>query len=446
MASAVERLNELLDAKDRHDIPHADLLALQIEAADERLQTRREQIALLRNRAEQAGVDRIRRAADLVPLLLDHTAYKAYPDSWFFGGKWDLMNRWLDSVSTYRVEGVDTKGVEDVDDWLRRLWAAGHYVSCSSGTTGKCSMITASATDRASVRRNMIAGFEWAVGVTPAPEYTFIRTGPVPESPRNDDAGGAMNDGYGVGPAIDFPGVEITVGQVSKMVAMRKAIADGTALPAEIAAFEATTKAREKALDEGREIVIQRLIDHRDQKLIVGGMTPALYKIAEGVRARGYSGKDFHPDNIVAPGGGLKGAVLPEGYREYIRGAFNARPDQEFQLYSMQELGTIFPRCSADRYHAPPWVMVLLLNPEATELIEPGEGEQEGRAAFFDMSIDGRWGGLVSGDRIFVNYGKCACGHEGPSVSADISRYSDLPGGDKISCSGTVDAYVRGAA
>lgn len=31
-----------------------------------------------------------------------------------------------------------------------------------------------------------------------------------------------------------------------------------------------------------------------------------------------------------------------------------------------------------------------------------------------------------------------------PSIRDDIVRYADLAGGDKITCTGTVDAYVRG--
>jgi hypothetical protein len=444
---SIEQLTELVSADDRHDIPFRELLPRQLEAVDARLQDRRETIAVLRNRAGEAGVGEVRQMSDVVPLLFDHTAYKAYPDSWYFQGKWDLMNRWLDSVSTYRVQGVETKGVEGVDSWLERLWAAGHYVSCSSGTTGKCSMITASAVDRAAVRRNIVAGFEWTTGVKPSPDYVFIRSGPMSHTPRNIDASESMVEAYSAEPVMEFPGVTMTVGGVSSMVALRKRIAEGEARPGEIAEFEATQASREKAMQSGREIVIQRLIDNRHKKLIVGGMTAALFNIAEGVRAAGYSGKDFNPENIISTGGGLKGANLPPDYRQYIQETFNVSPKREYQLYSMQEIGTIFPKCSAGRYHAPPWVMMLLLDPSGSELIEPKPGEeQEGRAAFFDLSVDGRWGGLTSGDRVFVNYGRCACGHEGPTVSPDIVRYTDLPGGDKISCAGTVDAYVRGAA
>jgi hypothetical protein len=63
-----------------------------------------------------------------------------------------------------------------------------------------------------------------------------------------------------------------------------------------------------------------------------------------------------------------------------------------------------------------------------------------------DLSIDGRWGGLISGDKVRVDYGQCACGHQGPTVDKEIVRYADLADGDRISCAGTIDAYVRGIA
>ena len=103
------------------------------------------------------------------------------------------------------------------------------------------------------------------------------------------------------------------------------------------------------------------------------------------------------------------------------------------------------PRCRAGRYHVPPWLICLPLD-EAGEALLPMEGEVEGRAAFFDLALDGRWGGVISGDKISVEFRACACGHKGPSIRDDITRYADLPGGDKISCAGTIDAYVRGVA
>jgi hypothetical protein len=113
----------------------------------------------------------------------------------------------------------------------------------------------------------------------------------------------------------------------------------------------------------------------------------------------------------------------------------------------MQELGTAMPRCQkGGRYHIPAWLVCLPLDKEGNELLPHGDGESEGRAAFFDLSLDGRWGGVISGDKIAVDFSPCKCGAHTPSIRDNVVRYSDLTGDDKIACSGTVDAYVRGLA
>ena len=37
----------------------------------------------------------------------------------------------------------------------------------------------------------------------------------------------------------------------------------------------------------------------------------------------GYSAKDFHPDNCIYVGGGLKRAQLPDDYQEFVHETFN---------------------------------------------------------------------------------------------------------------------------
>jgi hypothetical protein len=171
-----------------------------------------------------------------------------------------------------------------------------------------------------------------------------------------------------------------------------------------------------------------------------------MHQVATEVRNRGYSAKDFNPDNTCYLAGGLKGAVLPPDYREFIYETFNLRPERNYQIYGMQEIGSVMPRCQkGGRYHLPPWLICLPLNKDGEELAAPlGEGVIEGRAAFFDLSMDGRWGGVISGDKIEIDYSPCVCGARSPSIRDNIVRYSDLAGDDKIACSGTVDAYVRG--
>ena len=442
--SQVERLTGLVEAHDRFDLSHADLAAAQIAAANERFQTRRGRIKALGMLAEETGVDAVRGLEDLVPLLLAHTSYKSYPESWLLGGKWERMGRWLETVSTYPLGAVDGAGVAGVDDWLARLDAAGTFVSCSSGTTGKCSMMVASAEDRAFNRRHSTAAFAWATGIAPSGDFKLMGTVPIPRSPRNRDSHEALSGPYCRGDEFTFPGAPMTIGQVSQMVALRRRIGEGAAEPSELADYDRLAAERQAAIDDGIEATADALIESRGRKLIVSGQFAVMHRVTERVRAKGYGGQDFRPDNLMFVGGGLKGAALPSDFLEFIMGAYNITYDRLYQYYGMQEINSNMPRCRCGRYHVPPWVIPLALDRPGEALVAASDGEAEGRAAFLDLSLDGRWGGVISGDRITLRYGRCDCGQGGPTVGAEIARYSDLGDGDKITCAGTIDAYVRG--
>jgi hypothetical protein len=125
---AVERLTGLVDAPDRYDYSAKDLREAQVAAMNERFQDRVGRIKLLKLRAEEAGINEIRSLEDAVPLLLPHTAYKSYPESFLMDEKWDKLSKWLDSVSTHRVPAIDAAEVRDVDHWIARLQESGHNV------------------------------------------------------------------------------------------------------------------------------------------------------------------------------------------------------------------------------------------------------------------------------------------------------------------------------
>jgi hypothetical protein len=56
-------------------------------------------------------------------------------------------------------------------------------------------------------------------------------------------------------------------------------------------------------------------------------------------------------------------------------------------------------------------------------------------------------GGVITGDRIKLSYDPCpSCGNAGPSIEDSVARMKDIEGDDKITCAGTVDAYVRGVS
>lgn len=449
MGAAVESLTRLVEAENRYDIPHAELRAAQIEALHERFQERRDAIKLLGHRARQANMTEVRSLEDIVPVLLPHTAYKSYPESFLIEERWDRLGKWLDTVSTYRVPPQDPSRINDIDDWIEQLQQQGFHVSCSSGTTGKSAMLVASNKDMAWCQKEAVATYSWGSGVKPARDRRIFGLAPVAQVPRNHFTGeayiAALQDPDSE--RFQYPVPPITVGSLTQMVVLRKAIADGTAKPGDIARFEEVSAARQKAVDDAVGLTAQALIEARHGMLHVTGLWAGLYNVAKAVRDMGYSAKDFNPGNSIYVGGGLKRAKLPDDYREFVYETFNIQPDRNYLNYSMQELHSGMPRCQkGGRYHVPPWVVPLILDQSGDNLLPIAEDEYEGRAAFFDLSIDGRWGGVISGDKVSIDFSPCACGSKGPSIRDNVVRYADLEGDDKIGCAGTVDAYVRGVA
>jgi hypothetical protein len=448
MGSAIEELVTLVGADDCFDFAPAELLPMQLEAANERLQSQIANIGLLANRAESADVKEIREPADLVPLLFAHTTYKTYAESWLNEQRWDRMGKWLATVSTRPVDDLDTDGVASLDDWIKRLETVGHYLSCSSGTTGKPAMLSCTETDVELSARINIEGLLWATGLQRGEDRKFLGLGPQFAAPREDAIKQSMVDAFSTRyePYQFGDGEPITIGSMVDMITLRRKLADGTARPGEIAEFERIAAQRSADMATSAKKAIDAVIEARDAPLLAAGMFASLYEIAEGIRAAGHGGEDFNPANALMVAGGLKGAVLPPNYREYVLETFNVAEERLYHMYSMREINATFPLCHAGRYHISPWVIMLPLDEAGEQLVDVGEDEITARAAFFDASMEGRWGGIISGDRISANFGKCECGHQGPTVGRDITRYSDLPGGDKITCAGSIDAYVRGVS
>jgi len=298
-------------------------------------------------------------------------------------------------------------------------------------------------------KKEAVSTYSWGSGVKPAQDRRIFGMAAVAQVPRNQFTGEAYTAAL-QDPAYErfaYPVPPITVGGLTQMAVLRKSIANGTAMPAEIQKFEQISATRQKAVDDAVVITAKAVVEARASRLHVTGLWAGLYHVAKAVRDMGYSGVDFHPENSIYVGGGLKRARLPEDYREFVYETFNIRPERNYQNYSMQELHSGMPRCrKGGRYHLPPWLVPLILNKAGDTLLPIGNDECEGRAGFFDLSLDGRWGGVISGDKISIDFSPCACGNKGATIRDDIVRYADIEGDDKIGCAGTVDAYVRGVA
>ena len=449
MTSAVEQLMGMAKTPDLYDHSPGELASLHVAAMNERFQERRGDIKLLQHRAKQAGIEAVTSTADMVPLLFPHTAYKSYPESILIERQWAKLTRWMETISTYRMPELDFDEINDIDDWVNALTEHGLYVSCSSGTTGKSAMLIASERDMKWLQHEAVVSYAWGSGVVPAQDRQIFGLAPVAQVPRNVLLGNAYRDAL-QDPSQEpfaYPAPPITIAGLTNMVVMRKRIADGTATPEEIAELEATSKSRGEAMDAAIGIAAKAIAEARSQKLHVSGMWASLYPIAKAVREMGFSAQDFHPENSFYVGGGLKRAQLPPDYREFVWETFNIAPERNYINYSMQELQSSMPRCQAGgRYHLPPWLVPLILDKSGDALLPVSDAEYEGRAAFFDVSIDGRWGGVITGDKVSISYAPCPCGTKSATIRDDVTRYADLEGDDKIGCAGTVDAYVRGVS
>jgi hypothetical protein len=160
-------------------------------------------------------------------------------------------------------------------------------------------------------------------------------------------------------------------------------------------------------------------------------------------RERGIPNGQFHPETMVSTGGGTKGGSYPPDFQEQILAFLGSV--RTMQSYGMSEMAWFPPRCPANRFHEVPWVIPMLLDRTGENLIQHKHGVVEGRYGFVDLSLEGRWGGLISGDKVQIDYSPvCECGHPGPTILPTISRYSDV-GDDRIGCAGTIDSYIRGA-
>jgi hypothetical protein len=291
----------------------------------------------------------------------------------------------------------------------------------------------------------MVRGLTWSTGVEPHNDRPVFILGPHLSSTRYGDKFNAISDAFGrngfVYHLFDEP---LSIADQSRTATLRASMAAGTAMPADIAEAETEAADRAKRMTVRFQLMTDWIIKHRSEPVILFGLWPQLFDIMNRAKAQGAAENEFDSGNILLTGGGLKGISLPDDYQEQISRFFNIQPGSFHHSYGMQELSTALPKCSANRYHCPPWIVLLPLDDAGETLVDTSR-PTTARFAFIDLLADGHWGGLMSGDQVQIDYGTCPCGRSSPSVW-DIARFRDLGvDDDKLNCAGTIDAYVRGA-
>jgi len=321
-------------------------------------------------------------------------------------------------------------------------------VVVSSGTSGKNSFLVMDDEDLAFNRIVSAASFGWPHRVPQLNDRPVILMAPGNVRMRYAIAlrvyGAAFGRPGAVHSLTDEP---VRVADTLRQATMRRAMADGTASPSDIAAYETEMRERGEKMSESIAKLADTVLGYRDEPQAIVGPWAMAWRIMEAAHARGIPDGGFHPESVVSIAGGLKGLTLPDDYQDQMNRFLG--PVHRPRLYSMTELTVISPMCEAGVYHFPKALMLFILDESGEHLMPLDEsGRVTGRLGAYDPLWHARWGGIVTGDQVTANFRRCQCGRPGPFIEDSVVRYSELSAGgdDKLTCGGTIEEYIRGIA
>ncbi|MDE8651115.1 hypothetical protein [Novosphingobium album (ex Liu et al. 2023)] len=438
-----------------HTLPCEEVEAVQLAAMNRRLAERRGQIKTLEKLADGQNITALATLDDMAPLLMPHDIYKSYPVSLLAKQRFDQITTWLSRLTRYDVSGVDVSDCDSIDSWLVRLREETPLdVATSSGSSGTCSFFPKSKRDYMTSVMGMRVQLAQKFGEHPRPGDLADKIHAIIPLYRDGHAStGAFAKYFGKIFAHDDPdywhtcfNFKISSDLMWLAARLRAATAKGDAskvdVPPSLLARRAEWEQAQKDMPAQQLEFVNRMIHElKGQRVFVMGTSNLLYAAAKRGLDEGLSGV-FAPDSVFMGGGGAKGVPLPDDLEEVVCRFFNC--ERMISAYGMTEMNSFSVLCDHDRYHVLPWVTVFLLDLETGQPL-PRHGAQTGRAAFFDMTQDSTWGGIVTGDLVTVDWDRpCECGRTSVALEKKINRVSELQGGDdKISCAATPAAQAE---
>jgi hypothetical protein len=437
------------------DIDWKDIQEFQLQTMRNRFDEMRPRIRVLERLAEDLDIQSFQKAEDATPLFLPHTMYKSYSVSSIESGRYDKMTTWLAGLTVHDLSHVDVSKCDSLESWLDALEANTPLRPiCSSGTSGKISVFPRG-TAEADIRVNNFLDIHGAYRDEPdsgiaSGEVEFFSPWPVATGRHNLPAHfKALRERV----FKDHPERIHVLGKGHWDVDMlwlsgriRAAEAKGELSSLELS--PALLRVRERLQQQQADA--QKNVDEFVEKLFVGARGKRIFlqaafgqliPLAQEGKKRGYKAA-FAPESYLLANGrsGSKGEIFPDGWLELCEEIF---PYSYAETYGMTEATGSARRCAGGHYHLSPWVAMFLLDPDTSAPIER-TGVKTGRLALFDCLATSHWGGVISGDRVTINWdGGCSCGRKGPYIHDDIVRYSRLRDDDKVTCSKSPDAYDK---
>lgn len=436
-------------------IAKAALATLQLDALRLRFEQLRDRVPMLQKLADRQAIHGIGEIDDVVPLLFEHTMYKSYPSVLLDQARFTDLNRWLSKLTTVDLTGVDVSGCRLIDEWLDTMdLESPLLVNHSSGTSGAMSFLP--------VSKRELDKHGQSVAATCLSAFSPHADAPHPNlhvlHPHYRDGGSShlraqivirkyvaqTEDRYHPAyPSRMSSDVLYLAGKIR--AAQARGEMDRLVIPPSLLArqkeFEQAQAEMPRVLDAFFDRAIESL---RGQPVFVGGTWNLVHGIAAKGLGRGME-RVFGEGSIVFSGGGAKGMTPPATWKDDVCRFFGV--DQVQMSYAMTEVKAQHLQCEHGHYHFTPWVIPFVLDAETSQPL-PRRGTVRGRAAFFDLGAEARWGGFITGDEITVDWDtECPCGRTSAFIVGDIQRFSDKTGDDdKITCAATEAAHKEAMA
>ncbi len=435
-------------------VPRDLLQSLQAEALRQRFDYCRERIPMLTKLADRQGITAINEIDDVLPLLFEHTIYKSYPDFLLEKGEYGKLTRWLDRLTPYDLSKVDCSGCTSIHSWLDMISRVTELDPItSSGTTGTMSFTPK---DRKDWRNYILGGFRIQLlqkfGEAPSDEDLNEKIHVC--WPTHADGHTAFyrspmyyKEYFAKGSDAHFHPMMKSPGDTDLMylaARLRAAQARGDSrvnvpdsLRARIPELQAEEKERPAKVKAWVDDLVEKL---NGERVFILAPAQLIYDVAKPALAQGKK-CNFAENSSVTAGTGGKGFKMPDDWEQVVDDFLNFGRENYGYFYSFSEQCGMHVQCEHGRLHLTPWSIPLILDAETSELL-PREGLQRGRAAFFDVSMNGAWGGLITGDSVEIDWSECPCGRTTAHLSDSITRFGMEQGGsDKISCTATPEAH-----
>jgi len=434
-------------------LPRDEVDAMQFFGLRQRFAELRDRIPVVKKLADAEGLDYIEEFDDVVPLLFEHTVYKSYPPSLLEKRNFAQINKWLGRLVTpeiaQAIAAVDVSGCEGLDEWFTAMdeGLPQLRISHTSGTSGLLSFLPHGVREWEKVlqvRRLFVWNMEGPH--TPQPElhaaFPYFRSGYLSHVRGTDVLIRTLlpDDAHF---HAAYPAT-LSSDVLHLGARIRAAQAKGTldrldvspALLSKKKAFDQLQADMPKHLSAFFERMASEL---RGKRVYISATWTLLHNMAQAGLSRGLEGV-FAADSYLSTTGGAKGVAQPPGWREDLLRFTGARRLNE--AYSMSEVLASHTQCEHGHFHFAPTAIPFLLDPQTSKPL-PRTGRVTGRAAFFDLGAETRWGGFITGDEITVEWDQpCPCGRPSRYIVGGIQRYSEKNGGDdKITCAATEGSH-----